>query len=142
MRRNVVQTLPDAYMLTETGFKIRLDCRLYERPAVLKALFRFQDQFIISFELEDHFIDIYFDSNDAVETYAEIVRQVYKELSFQMIRRDVMRETQNIRELLVGRALYASCIEQERGEVNAEPQDMTTHWEEDAAGIFASWTDD
>ena len=44
------------------------------------------------------------------------VKELYNELFNESIRFDVMKQTKNIRELILGRALYSTCIDTEKNE--------------------------
>ena len=55
-----------------------------------------------------------------------------------MIRTDIIRQTSHVRDLLVARSLYASCIEPEREEAG-EDEETEPDWREDQNRIFSSW---
>ena len=67
-----------------------------------------------------------------------------QELSFQMLRLDTAKRTKGIRELLVARALYATCIEPERKIFKTEDSnsesESKSNWQDDQDHIFASWS--
>ncbi len=130
-----------AYELTENGFAIRLDRNLYSREAVMKALYRFHDEYIISYETDGAFIHVFFETSTKIESAERETAAIMKELSFQMIRLDTARRTRGIRELLVARSLYATCIEPERDNPEPEEADRTLSWRDDQSHIFASWSE-
>ena len=127
-----------AYELTSNGFTIKLDRNLYSREAVIKALYRFHEKYVISYETDGAFISIFFETSSKIESIDAEVAKIMKELSFQIIRLDTARRTKGIRELLVARALYATCIEPERNELETNEADLS--WQEDQNRIFASWS--
>lgn len=129
-----------AYTLIDNGFCISLNLSLYARPAVMKALYRFHEQFIISFELDAERIHIYFESAEPLSNIERTVAAVYKELSFQMIRHDTMKRTSQVRQLLVARALYATCVEGERTLDGEIPDADGAAWQDDLRSIFSSWS--
>ena len=129
-----------AYDITESGFRIALDMRLYDRSAVIKALYRFHDDYIISYEIDGTELQVFFDNKDTISDYNTVVSEVMKELDFQMIRLDTISKTKDIRELLIARALYATCIEPEREPENVDEEKINSDWESDINGIFASRT--
>ncbi len=51
-----------AYELIDNGFTIRLDRNLYAREAVMKALYHFHDKYIISYETDGAFINVFFEA--------------------------------------------------------------------------------
>ena len=132
------------YNTTEQGFVLHLDATVYARPAVMKAFYRLQDRYIISYERAGKNLDIYFDSSTGrVNEPAEEIKEIMAELSFEMIRYDTMQETANLRELLVGRALYATCVDMGRDAVTDEkPSQGSDSWLEDQQHIFESWAEE
>jgi hypothetical protein len=88
-----------------------IDMTIYARPAVMKALYRFHEEYIISFEREGSILRVWCESRDGAPSTKNIVADAFRELSFQMIRYDTMHSTKGVRELLVARALYATCID-------------------------------
>ena len=133
------------YNMTEQGFVLHLDATIYARPAVMKAFYHLQDRYIISFERRDKTLDVYFDYlNREYEALPDQIRSIMAELSFEMIRYDTVKETSALRALLVGRALYATCVDMGRDESDgASTQPSTKNsWLEDKDHIFSSWTKD
>ena len=133
------------YDMTEQGFVLHLDATVYARLAVMKAFYHLQDRYIISYERRDKTLDVYFDYLDReYEALPDQIRSIMAELSFEMIRYDTVKETSALRELLVGRALYATCVDMSREESDdASPQpSMENSWLEDKDRIFYSWTKD
>ena len=131
-----------AYELTENGFAIKLDRNLYAREAVMKALYRFHDKYIISYETDGTFIHVFFETGANIEAIEHEAATIMKELSFQMVRLDTARRTRGVRELLVARSLYATCIEPERKSPEPDDSDPKTNWRDDQSHIFASWYED
>lgn len=131
-----------AYELTENGFAIKLDRNLYAREAVIKALYRFHDKYIISYETDGAFVHVFFETRAKIESIESETAEIMKELSFQMIRLDIARRTRGIRELLVARSLYATCIEPERENSVTDESDSQLSWRDDQRHIFASWSED
>ena len=118
---------------------IQLDRNLYAREAVMKALYRFHDKYIICYETDGAFIRVFFESGAEIESIKQEISAIMKELSFQVIRLDTARRTRGIRELLVALSLYASCIEPEREAYESEDTEKTPNWRDDQHRIFASW---
>lgn len=129
-----------AYELIDEGFAIRLDRNLYAREAVMKAFYRFHDEYVISYETDNEFIHVFFEKNSKIEAVEDEVARIMKELSFQMIRLDTAHRTKGIRELLVARSLYATCIEPERETSKFENKESDSSWRDDQNNIFASWS--
>jgi His-Xaa-Ser system protein HxsD len=102
------------YKLIENGFCISLDLSLYARPAVMKALYKYHQKYLISFEAKKDRLYVYFESSTPLSSVDREVASILKEFNYQMIRYDTMQATNQIRQLLVARALYATCVEDER----------------------------
>ena len=131
-----------AYELIDNGFAIKLDRNLYAREAVMKALYRFHEKYIISYETDESFVYVFFETYAKIEAIEQEIAEIMKELSFQMIRLDTARRTRGIRELLVARSLYATCIEPERKIPESDNTDQKSNWRDDQNHIFASWSED
>ena len=129
-----------AFFLIDDGFSIKLDLRLYEREAVIKTLYRYHEKYLISYELEGNYIVISFETQHPLADYTSEVSSMLKELDFQMLRIDTIRRTSHIRELLVARSLYATCIEPEYDESENEDEVNKSDWHEDQNRIFSSWS--
>ena len=131
-----------AYELTDDGFTIRLDRNLFAREAVMKALYRFHEKYIISYETDGAFIHVFFETRAKIDSAELEISAVMKELNFQMIRLDTARRSRGIRELLVARALYATCIEPEHEISESDKLEENSSWRDDQDRIFASWSED
>ena len=127
------------YETFEQGFRLKLDLRLYEREAVMKALYHFREQYMISYEVEDRCLYVYFETSAPKDDYGPDVNAIMKALDFQMMRLDTIRRTRGMRELLVARALYATCIEPERQTSGNADEDEVEDWHADQNRIFSSW---
>ena len=133
------------YDVTEQGFVLHLGASIYARPAVMKAFYHLQGGYIISYERRGGTLDAYFDCpGEPIGNLSERLRGIMEELSFEMLRYDTLRETSNLRELLVGRALYASCVDLGSDAEYPAPEkgDEMDSWTRDRARIFESWTDE
>lgn len=127
-----------SYRLIDNGFCISLNLSLYARPAVMKALYKYHQQYLISFEIEENHLMVYFESETPITEIDNLVASIQKELSFQMIRYDTMQATNQVRQLLVARALYATCVEDERT-IDNTADGTNPSWKDDQRNIFASW---
>lgn len=129
------------YELTDDGFVVKLDRNLFAREAVMKALYRFHDKYIISYDTDGAFIHVFFEARTKIDSVEQEISAVMKELSFQMIRLDTAIRSRGIRELLVARALYATCIEPEHEISESDTTEEIPSWREDQDRIFASWSE-
>lgn len=125
------------YCEIENGFILKIDMTLYAREAVFKAFYQLHNDYLISYERKDSLLLVWFEyKRTRPENIMDAVSFVMKELDYWMLRYDTMKETASLRELLVGRALYATCVETETG-VPESINDVS--WEEDKDNIFKSW---
>jgi His-Xaa-Ser system protein HxsD len=87
----------------------------------MKAAYNFIDDFYLFFDYEsEDTIRVDFKSKqDRTSKEVEmIIGEFHNELLNQSIRYKVSKETKNIRELILGRALYNTCIEDEKDPAN------------------------
>ena len=105
----------------------------------MKALYKWTDVYSVSFYRKSNMLIVDFDTkaNESRDYYAD-KQQALNDLYFETIRRDVISQTSNLRELLVGRALYATCIEQNDVE-QSEKSATLSSWREDAQAILSTW---
>lgn len=129
------------YEKTNTGFLIRISLYLYARAAVIKALYTYRDRYLIYYELNNDELIIFFEPihSDVPDMKTEI-SNIYRDLDFQMLRYDTMKNSKEIRELLVGRALYATCIEPDHEVLDSAGAELNDSWEEDGQRLFSSWS--
>lgn len=106
--------------------ELYLNEKIYNLSIIKKALYNFID--------DGYFILNYADADTIIAkillkghtTNKELfVKELYNELFNESIRFDVMKQTKNIRELILGRALYSTCIDTEKNE-NEEKNEMQT----------------
>ena len=84
---------------------------------------------------------MFFETNEKINSMELEIATIMKELTFQMIRLDTARRSRGIRELLVARSLYATCIEPEREIPEADNSEENLNWREDQNRIFSSWSE-
>ncbi len=127
------------------GFRLFLDCRVYPLQAVKKALFRWMNKYYVSISLvsEDLIEVICKLKNSQEPQFISDSDKVLNDLMFESLRVEVIAQTSSIRELLVGRALYGTCIEIEPREIkDAQNDSQEESWVEDGKRILTSWNKD
>lgn len=125
----------------ESGFSLSVSLALYARPAVIKALYPYHDKYLITYEVIDETLNIHFKPFPGIEIILDEEKaKILQDLDFQMIRFDTMQATKEVRQLLIGRALYATCIEPEPTGSPKEETLSEYSWKEDKKAIFSSWT--
>lgn len=97
---------------------IKCDDRLFCREAVLKAAYQFLDQYYIHLSYAaEHEIAIEIKAKSGIEI-DQIDSKFCNELIAQMVRYQLSASNKGMKELILGRALYSTCIDTE--ETNAE----------------------
>jgi hypothetical protein len=131
--------------ILENGtLKLHLDMASYARPAVMKVLGRWTNRYAISFRKAKTF-DVTLQplnqkTNDiSVSPYLDS-QKIQNELLQEMLRHDTIAQTIDIRKLLVGRALFATCIEVDQAaEAGCDNVESISNWEKDSRQILISW---
>ena len=123
------------------GFSIRISQYLYARAAIVKALYAYREKYLIYYSLEEDTLVVYFEplTQGPLDIKAEVAR-VFKDLDFQMLRYDTMKQTKEIRELLIARALYTTCIEPDHDELDVDMGSEENSWKDDTQNLFSSWS--
>ena len=130
----------NSYEEYNKGFSISISLKLYARPAVIKALYHFHNKYLISYELSGSKLTIFFEPKAVTQDIKQEVSEIMEALDLQMIRYDIMLSTKEIRQLLVARALYTTCIEPDHATIEEDKNDLQiTDWKADSQSIFNSW---
>lgn len=127
-----------SYEKTDDGILLRLDVTVYARQAVMRALYRLQERCAISYERNGAWLNVYLEPLGGSTNAEELAASAWREINFEMMRYDAVRESANVRELLLGRALYASCVE--ASNAPEPPEEAEESWREDRRRIFESWS--
>lgn len=108
----------DFYINEEQNYiELYLNEEIYNLPVIKKALYNFIDDgyFILNYGNSNIIIAKIFLKNNAINKEL-FVKELYNELFNESLRFDIMKQTKNIRELILGRALYSTCIDTEDDE--------------------------
>lgn len=125
------------YTINGKYAEIVLDKDMYPLASVKKALSNFMNDTYIKIDrINKNYIIIKIElKQDKDIKIDEIIGELYNELLRESLRYDITIQTKNIRELIVGRALYTTCIDIEESEnvdkENKENYDMdeiATNW--------------
>ena len=95
------------YIIQDKFAEIKLDKAVYPLIAIKKAVANFLNNVYVRIEEND--------KNFIIDFYNECLRE--------SLRYEISVETKNLRELIVGRALYTTCIEFDENEDNQEQSD-------------------
>lgn len=98
------------YEIENEYIKIILDVDIYPIIVIEKTISNFLDIAFAKIEKENNKIIVKLVLTSKQNTN-NIVGKFYNELLEESLRYNIARETKNLRELIVGRALYSTCIE-------------------------------
>lgn len=104
------------YKIKENLAEIVLPINVYPLVAVKKALSNFLWQIYTKLHISKENIIIEIVLHEDKEDLEKIIGEFYNECLRESLRYSIAMETKNLRELIVGRALYTTCIEIEEDE--------------------------
>lgn len=108
--------LDSKYITSEEQLYFSINTLIYPVKAIMKAAYIYTSNFYIGFDYENEtYISATFKSKkkvsqDELEKWAG---EFFNELLNQVLRIDIQNRTKDLRQLILGRALYTECIEVE-----------------------------
>lgn len=118
-------------------FKISKD--IYPLSCIKKAASNFLEIAYIYIENENDYFIIKISKHEDLNYEKDIVGEFYNELLRECIRYDISRETKNIRELIVGRSLYSTCIYDEDDNNTSQKSNIVNEENYDINNIAKNW---
>lgn len=122
-----------------------LDMSVYPKAAVMKVLGRWTDRYAVMLERSER-LHVFFQPLVGSERTKELdavgdSQAIINELLQELLRLEIIAQTSGIRQLLVSRALYATCIEACPEDTQAEDLvgEPGQGWEADSRRILTSW---
>lgn len=106
--------MKEFYIIEDNYAIIELSSNIYPTISVQKAIANFMDLTYIKLEEKDNKIILKLKIKDNKENLEQIIGEFYNELLRESLRYNISKETKNLRELIVGRALYTTCIEMDK----------------------------
>lgn len=122
---------------TDNKCRITLNRDIYALPAIMKTAYLFTEQFYIYMDIEDEqYLRVDFKAKPILskEEAEQRLGEFHNELLHQCIRLEVAKQTKEIRELVMGRALYSTVIETNK---NIEQSDPASY--KKPAAIGSDW---
>lgn len=124
---------------------------VYPLAVIMKTTYNYTDKYYIFLDYaNDGLIEAQLKPKDYTDNKLEaIVGDFYNELLNQNIRQDIQKNTSNLRQLILGRALYTECIEIQENENTKIPQsdsfktdiDANIDYNTDPYQISSPWTE-
>ena len=106
--------MKEFYIIEDNYAIIELSSNIYPTISVQKAIANFMDLTYIKLEEKENKIILKLKIKDNKENLEQIIGEFYNELLRESLRYNISKETKNLRELIVGRALYTTCIEMDK----------------------------
>ena len=135
------------YTIKDNYANIILKKEIYPVISVKKALSNFMDDIYIKLDSDDNNIIIQLGLKEDKKELEKIIGELYNEFLRESLRYEIAVQTKNLRELIVGRALYTTCIdvEEDQEEIqndNYEKEKLNICNEEyDVNDIAVNWFD-
>ena len=136
----------ELFEIEENRVKITLNSEIYPLVVIQKTVSNYLENMYVKLEKEDKNILVNLFLKDNKENIKELVGNFYNELLAEVLRYNIGIETKEIRELIVGRALYTTCIELDENREEKIEDDMTSaktfqREEYDLDDIAVNWFD-
>ena len=131
------------YTIKDNYAEILLSKDIYPLVSVKKALANFMEETYIKISSDKDKIIVQMVLKENKKNLEKIIGELYNEFLKESLRYNIAIETKNLRELIVGRALYTTCIDLEnnpKGENNAT-QKEEYGLDEVAVNWFDKYTD-
>ena len=136
----------ELFEIEDNLVKITLNSEIYPLVVIQKTVSNYLENMYVKLEKEDKNILVNLFLKDNKENIKELVGNFYNELLAEALRYNIGIETKEIRELIVGRALYTTCIELDENIEEKIEDDMTSaktfqREEYDLDDIAVNWFD-
>lgn len=117
------------YKIIDGFAEIKISNEIYPLVTVKKAISNFFDDVYIKIENSNNEIRILLKSKENDTNLEGIIGEFYNELLRESLRYNISMDTKNLRELIVGRALYTTCIDINDNEIeNLSEQTQNTDY--------------
>ena len=132
------------YKIIDDKLEIKVSTNIYPLLSIKMAASNFLEYAFIALEEKNDTCIIFIKKVDPSMSDEDIVGKLYNELLRESIRYDISKETKNIRELIVGRSLYSTCIKDESDKIteNSTIEKVDENIEYNVDNIAVSWFDE
>ena len=111
---------------------------LYNKEALFKAAYNFTDKTYIHIDADDQYYYVNIKKKDA-DSKDDSEEGFQNEMIAQMVRQNVMKRTERIRELLLARAFSSTVIENKQYDENDDSETDDLEISEDINDILKDW---
>ena len=111
---------------------------LYNKEALFKAAYNFTDKTYIHIDADDQYYYVNIIKKDA-DSKDDSEEGFQNEMIAQMVRQNVMKRTERIRELLLARAFSSTVIENKQYDENDDSETDDLEISEDINDILKDW---
>ena len=101
----------------------RFNRELYSKVALIKASYNYSDVAYLHLDADEKYFYVHFEAKDGKQEPSE--KDFLNELLAQSVRHEIYRQTKDIRELLLARALATSVISTDESEKETDLQEDT-----------------
>lgn len=131
------------YTIKDNYAEILLSKDIYPLVSIKKALANFMEETYIKISSDKDKIIVQMVLKENKKNLEKIIGELYNEFLRESLRYNIAIETKNLRELIVGRALYTTCIDLENNqkEENNATQKEEYGLDEVAVNWFDKYTD-
>lgn len=127
------------YTIKEDFAEIILSKNIYPLTAIKKALTNFMDDIYTKIEDRDDKIIVQILLKRDKISWDKLIGELYNDFLRESLRYNISLETKNLRELIIGRALYTTCIDIEENEKEKNEVELEDKYSIDE--IAVNWFD-
>lgn len=91
--------------------QIKLSKEIYNREAIIKAAYQFTDRLFVSIDTDRDYYYVKLDPKNKHDL-GNIEQEFQNEVLIQTTRYNIMMQTKNIREIIIGRALASTIVDE------------------------------
>lgn len=127
------------YKIYENKAEIYLNRKLYNSIPVKKALINYESEFYITMQIIENEIikiELILKEKEKEINLEKTVLEIYNDFLSETLRYEISIETKDIRELIIGRALYTTCINTEENLKKTENEEENFNLDEIARNWF------
>lgn len=127
------------YTIKEDFAEIILSKNIYPLTTIKKALTNFMDDIYTKIEDRDDKIIVQILLKRDKISWDKLIGELYNDFLRESLRYNISLETKNLRELIIGRALYTTCIDIEENEKEKNEVELEDKYSIDE--IAVNWFD-